>query len=355
MKNIIVTILTGFILASCQEPASQKDQAASQNTTSSNSNDDSLLLKAQNFFKVLPVVAEKNGLIITPEKISLGKRLFYDTHLSKTGKNSCNSCHNLSTYGVDNKATSTGDAGKNGERNSPTVLNAALHGMQFWDGRAKDVEEQAGMPILNPVEMAIPHKDFLVSRLKGIAEYKELFAIAFPGDKNPVSYDHLQQAIGAFERTLMTPSRFDQFLQGDVASLSADEKSGLMIFMETGCTNCHNGAVIGGNMLQKFGVAENYRTFTGSKTNDEGLKNITRQESDKDIFKVASLRNIAKTFPYFHDGSVAELNEAVKVMAKVQLNKTLSDDQLKLVVTFLNSLTGEVPSDAMKNPIASVN
>ena len=347
MKTRLLTFFVVIGLLACQGPAPKQDESAAK---SEMIQDQNLLSSAKNFFEPLPLVAENAENAITPEKVHLGKQLYYDTRLSKTGNNSCNSCHNLATYGVDNKATSTGDAGKNGERNSPTVLNAALHSTQFWDGRAKDIEEQAGMPIMNPVEMGIPHKDFLISRLAKVPEYKAQFEKVFPGEKNPVSYENLQKSIAAFERTLITPSKFDKFLSGDLTAMNTEEKAGLKTFMDAGCTTCHNGPVLGGKMYQKFGLLADYRSMTGSSTKDEGRKNVTKLESDKDIFKVPGLRNIVQTYPYFHDGSVADLDKAVFIMGKVQLNKDLSDAELKSIHVFLNALTGEVPADAKKIP-----
>jgi len=205
---------------------------------------DSLQITASGIFQALPTVAESKENTVTPEKIALGKLLYYDTKLSMKGNNSCNSCHNLSTFGVDNKTFSVGDDGLNGSRNSPTVLNAALHATQFWDGRAKDVEEQAGMPILNPVEMHVPDKATLVTRLKKDENYNKLFAVAFPKDKDALTYNNIQNAIGAFERTLMTPSKFDEFIAGKANALSKEEKEGLSLFIKTGCTTCHAGVVL---------------------------------------------------------------------------------------------------------------
>lgn len=309
--------------------------------------DQALLKQAQGLFKALPATAESATNPITPEKVALGKKLYYDTRLSKTGNNSCNSCHNLKTFGVDNKATSTGDAGKNGDRNSPTTLNAAFHATQFWDGRAKTIEEQAGMPIMNPVEMAIPSKAFLEKKLGGIDEYIKAFAAAFPGEKAPLTYDNLQNAIGAFERTLVTPTRFDAYLGGNMAALTTAEKDGMRLFISTGCTACHTGVALGGNMFQKFGLLADYHPLTGSTNADEGRKAVTKQDADRDMFKVPSLRNIAKTHPYFHDGSVASLDDAIRIMAKVQLGKDLAPAEITSISTFLNALTGEVPASAL--------
>lgn len=286
----------------------------------------------------------------TAKKVTLGHRLYYDTQLSLTGNNSCNSCHNLATYGVDNKPTSTGDNGGNGDRNSPTVLNAALHASQFWDGRAKDVEEQAGMPVLNPVEMAIPNEDFLVKRLKGIPAYVSEFKEAYPKEEDALTYHNLQNAIGLFERELLTPSRFDDFLAGNDSALTLQEKKGFISFNLVGCVSCHSGAVLGGQQLQKFGLFEDYAKLTGSEHIDYGKFQSSGAEKDKFIFKVPSLRNIVKTGPYFHDGSVTDLKDAVQIMAKTQLGKTLSPSEVENITAFLNSLTGEVPTEYTKAP-----
>jgi len=339
-KSILIPACFFFLLYSCGNTKPNKNADTSHQISP-------LLKNAQQLFKALPAVAENPNNKITHEKAVLGKMLYYDTRLSKKGNNSCNSCHNLATFGVDNEITSEGDAGKRGGRNSPTTLNAAFHFLQFWDGRAKDVEEQSGMPIMNPVEMAIPSKDFLVKRLKGIDEYKKAFVTAFPQTKDPVSYENLQNAIGVFERTLVTPSRFDKFLGGDTTVLNADEKKGLGLFISTGCPTCHSGMLLGGSMFQKFGLVNDYRPLTGSTGNDLGRKAITNKPEDQDFFKVPSLRNIAKTFPYFHDGSVKELDKAVKVMAKAQLNKELQPEEIAMIVKFLGTLTGEVPAEAL--------
>jgi cytochrome c peroxidase len=314
------------------------------------SQEDSMLSVAQKVFESLPAVAIDKNNQLSPEKIALGKILFYDTRLSLKGNNSCNSCHKLTSFGVDNEATSMGDAGKAGNRNSPTVFNAALHNMQFWDGRAGTIEEQAGMPILNSVEMAIPHKEFLTDRLSKVKLYQDMFKAAFPHDANPITYDNMQKAIGAFERTLLTPSRFDKYMEGDQHAITAQEKSGLRLFLESGCTTCHNGVGIGGNSLQKFGLVTDYHTLTGSKLNDDGRKTVTSKITDKDVFKVPGLRNSKGTYPYFHDGSIVRLDSAVKIMGKVQLNKELTQQQASDIVAFLSSLTGDVNQDAKTFP-----
>ncbi|MCS7073741.1 MAG: cytochrome-c peroxidase [Bacteroidia bacterium] len=283
-------------------------------------------------------------------KVKLGLYLYHDKRLSKNQTISCNSCHNLATFGVDNLPTSPGDSKKNGERNSPTVLNAALHSAQFWDGRAKDVEEQAGMPILNPVEMEIPNEKFLIDRLKKVGLYQDLFKQAFPEEKDPITYTNLRKAIGAFERQLITPSRFDEYLNGKKDALTVAEKKGLMSFVTLGCPTCHNGPLLGGNSFQRFGAFGEYWKLTGSKKPDVGRKAITKNDADEFVFKVPSLRNVTKTAPYFHDGSVAKLEDAIKIMAQLQLNRPIQDDEAKNIATFLNSLTADVPAEYKTAP-----
>jgi cytochrome c peroxidase len=355
MKKAIFISLTALSVTwiACSDNKQQK----STSTEMTQEEQTELLTQAQGMFKTLPQTAENVNNPISNEKVSLGRVLYFDTRLSKTGNNSCNSCHNLATYGVDNKATSTGDAGKNGDRNSPTVFNAALHIAQFWDGRAKDVEEQAGMPVLNPAEMALPDKKFCVERLAKVPAYQQAFKAAFPNDKEAITYDNMTKAIAAFERTLMTPSKFDDYLKGNQDALSVEEKAGLKTFVNTGCTACHNGALLGGSQFMKFGLINDYHALTGSKNTDMGKMNVTKQESDKDVFKVPSLRNIAKTYPYFHDGSVKELPAAVKIMAKTQLNKDLTEAEVQSIVTFLEALTGDIPQEYKTAPkeLASFN
>lgn len=350
-KNVYVFLLAVTIIAACNNQGNQTEQTEASIV---NPADKELLERAQAVFQPVGNIADCDHNKVTAGKVALGKMLYHDTRLSKTGNNSCNSCHNLATFGVDNLPTSKGDAGKFGDRNSPTVFNAAIHSFQFWDGRAKDVEEQAGGPILNPVEMAIPSKEFLIAKLKGVKEYQDLFKAAFPDDKDPLTYNNVQNAIAAFERTLVTPSAFDNYLKGDVNAMTAEQRDGLKQFMDVGCIQCHTGAALGGTMFQKFGVYADYRTACNSKVNDTGKMMVSKQENDKDMFKVPGLRNVAKTHPYFHDGSIADLNQAVKIMGKLQLNKDLSDAQVASIVTFLNALTADVSEDAKKVPYALV-
>lgn len=345
-NTILFFVLVILIISACNQP-SGNDQSEKTQATKISQEDTDLLATAQALFQPLPDVVENQANPLTPEKVALGKKLYYDKRLSKDENISCNSCHNLETFGVDNLAKSPGDEGEDGDRNSPTVLNAALHFVQFWDGRAADVEEQAGGPILNPVEMGVPSKEFLIERLSGIEEYKTLYAEAFPGEENPLTYANTQKAIGAFERTLLTPSPFDHYLKGDVNAINSQQRKGLKAFIDNGCTTCHMGAILGGNMYHKFGIYDEYWKHTKSEKIDEGRFEVTGEESQKFMFKVPSLRNVEKTFPYYHDGSVMDLKEAIQIMAVTQLDKELTDEDIADIGAFLASLTGEVPQEAL--------
>lgn len=285
---------------------------------------------------------------INADMADLGMKLYYDTRLSKDGNISCNSCHNLNTYGVDNLSFSPGDTKELGGRNSPTVLHAAIHAIQFWDGRAKDVEEQAGGPILNPVEHNIPSQAFLEKRLREVEDYRNLFKKAFPNDAQPITFANVQKAIGAFERQLLPESRYDKWQDGDNKALTTEEKEGLQTFIDKGCIACHTGPAFGGKMLQKFGLFSDYWEHTKSKKVDNGLYDITKNEGDKYIFKVPGLRNIEKTYPYFHDGSVEKLEDAVRIMGKTQIANELDEEEVKSIVTFLKSLTADVDAKYKK-------
>lgn len=333
MKKMIL-FMAGLALTACKKESTEHDFSKKPIVEKSE-----LLTKASNFFKSVSTLPEEN---ITPEKIDLGKKLFYDKALSKNGTISCNSCHNLDSYGVDNKSLSVGDTKELGVRNSPTVIHASLHSMQFWDGRAKDVEEQAKGPLLNPVEHGIPNAAFLEKKLRAIPEYQAMFKKVFPKDKEPITFDNLANAIGAFERRLIPKSKFDDYLDGNESALNDQEKKGLNSFIDNGCISCHSGVALGGQMFQKFGVYGDYAKVTHSKKIDKGLFDLTKKEGDQFLFKVPGLRNVEKTAPYFHDGSVSSLNEAVKMMSKLQLNKDISDEDSNNMVAFLKTLTADV-------------
>jgi cytochrome c peroxidase len=297
-------------------------------------------------FAALPDAVQADRNPLTPEKVILGKMLYYDARLSRGQDVSCNSCHPLNNYGADGQVTSEGYRHARGMRNSPTVYNAAGHVAQFWDGRAADVEEQASGPVLNPVEMAMPSEGAVVAVLQSIPEYAQAFHRAFPDDPDPLTLRNMAKAIAAFERKLVTPSRWDKFLNGDGAALTAEEKAGFQAFLDAGCAVCHSGTYVGGNAYQKLGAMEPWPDRT-----DPGRYGVTHNEGDRMVFKVPSLRNVAKTAPYFHDGKVNSLEEAVSSMAQHQVGKQLSETEVKAISTFLGSLTGEVPADAVEPPV----
>ena len=298
--------------------------------------DAALRAQAQAFFKPLPakMPGSEND---TPARIALGEKLYFETALSTNGKQSCNSCHQVDGAGVDNDPTSLGALGERGGRNSPTSFNAGFHIAQFWDGRAADLKAQAKGPILNPVEMAMPDEATAEKRLRK-AGYEKAFAKAFPNAEPALTYDNMAEAIAAFERTLITRDRFDDFLKGDDNALTAAEKHGLQTFISTGCIACHSGATLGGNMYQKMGTVNAY-----ANTRDIGRQEVTGKASDRFVFKVPALRDISRTAPYFHDGAAKTLDEAVKQMAWLQLGRSLSDADTASIVTFLNALENTQP------------
>jgi cytochrome c peroxidase len=295
-------------------------------------------------FQPIMEAVENPANPLTDAKVDLGRMLYYDTRLSKNRTVSCNSCHDLASFGDDGLATSKGIDAQLGGRSAPTVYNAAIHIAQFWDGRAADVEAQAVGPILNPIEMGMPDEAYVLRVLKSIPGYVEAFAKAFPEDPESVTYANVGKAIGAFERKLMTPSKFDDFLKGDEKALTDAEKHGLNLFVTTGCTVCHNGMGVGGHLYQKLGLVKEW------PTKDLGRFAATKNEADKYFFKVPSLRNITETAPYLHDGSIASLEEMVAKMAEYQLGRTISAEDTKAIVTFLGSLKGRVDENFIKKP-----
>lgn len=330
--------------------------SAAQGSAGASPEDQALLKQAQGIFKPLPDKKTIDGAHpVTDAQIKLGRALWYEPRLSRGNTVSCNSCHNLATAGVDNLPTSPGHKGQLGGRNSPTALNAALLGSQFWDGRAKDVEEQAGGPLLNPVEMANVSKEAVEAKIKDIPEYQEMFKAAY-GDKGGVTFANITDAIASFERTLLTPTRWDDYLNGNVNALNEQERRGVKAFIGNGCIACHSGVTLGGDSFQKFGLADGpYWKFTGSKKPDEGRFEVTKAENDKFIFRVPGLRNVAKTYPYFHDGSVWELEKAVEIMAQAQLGKKLPADQVADITAFMGTLSGSVPEQARTVPELPAN
>ncbi len=328
--RFIVLVLTAALLPSCSSQPPLQGEV-----------DPDLLLN----FRPAPAVMESGKHSITEAKISLGRMLFYETRLSKDQNISCNSCHDLANYGVDNLPVSQGHRGQKGRRNAPAVYHAAGHTIQFWDGRAADVEEQAKGPILNPVEMAMTNSGEAEQALRSIPVYARAFTKAFPGDKQPVTMENAARAIGAFERKLVTRSRWDRFLEGDTAALTGEEKTGFIAFYRAGCPSCHNGPYLGGRLYQKLGLVKAW-----PKQDDQGRFEITRQEHDRMVFKAASLRNVEKTAPYFHDGSVESLDQAVRLMAEHQVERPLTESETRMIVAWLKSLTGELPLDYIRPP-----
>lgn len=275
----------------------------------------------------------------TAALIALGRKLYFDKRLSVNRAISCNTCHVLDHWkgGVDGEVTSDGVFGRRGERNAPTVLNAGLHFAQFWDGRAPNLEEQAKVPILRPVEMAMPSEAEVLKRLQAVSSYRTRFANAFPGPGEHFTFDNVVKAIAAFERTLITHDRFDDFLKRDDRALNRRELQGLELFLSTGCATCHQGPLLGANSYRKVGLAHPY-----GNQGDKGRYRVTKDESDLYRFKVPSLRNIALTAPYFHDGSQAKLEEAVAKMAYLQLDRKLAPEKIALITKFLRTLSDKV-------------
>lgn len=317
--------------ASAQQPAAQQPAAKKPNLPPKID-----MAMVQAYFGSEPKAPASDNKV-TAEKVALGKALYHEKALSKNGNLSCASCHDLGNYGVDSKPTSPGSDGKNGDRNTPTSLNAARQFVQFWDGRAETIEDQAIGPVLNPIEHGVKDEADLVAKIKAKPELVQAFAKAFPGEAEPISAKNFQKAVGAFERTLVTKSPFDEYLDGKATALTTEQKWGLKTFIDTGCTECHTTRLVGGQMYQKLGTKQPY------PTKDEGRFQVTKDEKDKFVFKVPSLLNVEKTAPYFHDGSIATLEEAVKIMARVQAGKELKDEEVASIIAFLKSLTGPVP------------
>lgn len=303
-----------------------------------------LMKQAQGLFKPIPTsppALPDNAA--SPAKVALGKALYFDPRLSESHAISCNSCHVVGMGGVDLQETSLGHRWQHGGRNAPTVYNAVFNTAQFWDGRAKDLEQQAGGPLVNPVEMDTSEAH-VVEQLKGIPGYQALFNQAFPAEKDPITFDNVRKSIAVFEATLITPNAaFDRYLRGDENALDATQKEGLSLFVTKGCAGCHNGINLGGNKYAPFGVVER----PGAQilpANDKGRFAVTKTVSDEYVFRVPPLRNIALTAPYFHSGKVWDLRQAIAVMGSSQLGKTLSNDETVKIEAFLHTLTGDQPT-----------
>jgi len=297
-----------------------------------------------------PVQTPAPAVGVSALRVDLGRRLFYDRHLSVNNSLSCNSCHQLSNYGADpDHSVSFGHDKKPGGRNSPTVYNAGLQFAQFWDGRAATLAEQASGPMMNPVEMGMPGPQAVLAYLHSSPEYLKQFRQAYPDSKDPVVMDNVTNAIATFEEGLLTPARWDKYLQGDTSALSDEEKQGLRVYLRSGCASCHAGKSMGGNSYQKLGA---YQTWPDQHS-DTGRMAVTHQASDRMYFKVPILRNVEKTGPWFHDGQVHSVEQAVRLMGKYEAGEQLSNEDVHSIAVFLHALTGEIPEQYIQPPASS--
>lgn len=305
--------------------------------------DPALLKQAQALFQPIPDKApDPAGNPVTPEKIALGKMLYFDGRLSSSGVISCNSCHNVGMGGIDGVPTSIGHGFQKGPRNAPTVYNAVFNVAQFWDGRAADLKAQAKGPVQAGVEMN-NKPEVVEATLKSMPGYVTAFQAAFPGEGAPVSFDNMAKAIEAFETTLITPGApFDAFLKGDARALTADQQAGLKLFMDKGCSSCHNGVNLGGGAYFPFGVVHAPADAV-RPAGDHGRFAVTKSQGDDYVFRAAPLRNVAVTAPYFHSGNVWKLQEAVTIMGDAQLGATLAPDEAEKIHLFLHALTAPIP------------
>ncbi|UTW54771.1 c-type cytochrome [Kordiimonas sp. SCSIO 12610] len=326
MKSFLVAIL--IILSSSMQSVAEDDLRALANAV----------------FGQLPekMPGSENDTI---ERIALGRKLFFETALSGNETQSCNSCHELRDggSGTDNLRVSVGALGIEGRRNSPTVWNAGFQFVQFWDGRAENLAEQAKSPILTHHEMALPSEEIAIERLSKSAEYRQAFTAAFSDLSDPITFDTIAEALAAFQRTLVTQDRFDDFLAGDDNALNEQEKKGLYTFIKSGCNGCHNGPLMGGELFMKMGLVNPY-----PNTDDKGRAEVTGKRRHNYLFKVPTLRNVAQTAPYFHDGAVFELDQAVSDTGWHQLGIKFTPEETKDIVAFLKALDNTRTLDDLK-------
>jgi cytochrome c peroxidase len=314
--------------------------------------DDAALLKqAQEIFRPLPRDMGTPEFPVTKERAHLGRLLFFDPRLSVDANVSCATCHQPSLYGSDALPKSIGVRQRIQARNAPSVLNLALSFANNWRGDRENVEDQAVKALVAPGSSGQPDEKAVIDQLERIVGYAPLFEAAFPSYPHPMTVENIAKAIGSWERTLVTPSPFDSYLAGNINAMSPTARTGLQKFITIGCAACHNGVGVGGGMFQKFGVVETYWTATGSLAVDQGRADVTKNPADQYVFKVPILRNVAMTAPYFHDGSVVTLPEAVRIMARVQLGATLNDTDTHDIVAFLESLRGDLPADFATAPV----
>jgi cytochrome c peroxidase len=330
-----------FFLFSCKNQGPVEEQLPME--------EEAMILKtAQGYFTPL---AEPDLQKLSKEeknRVELGKKLFYDKRLSGTQTIHCGSCHNFSKYGADNVAISPGDKKQLGRRNPPTLLNAHLQSILNWDASYKTVEEQVVAPIFDSNLMGMPDSTTLLKRLRKDPAYQMAFRNAFIGQEPAITIKTIGKALGAFERTLTSPSRFDDYLKGDLKALTAKEKQGIKSFIEKGCIPCHSTTLLGGNMTQKFALFGYYWDYTNSSYRDKGRFELTKNPADEYVFKVPQLRNVEKTYPYMHDGSVETLEDAIRIMSMTESNQQLDEAEVEKIAAFLKSLTGKIPQHAME-------
>ena len=353
----VALLATGLsVLISSDMAGNLISQASADSTTeaqkkATKAQDGVVQLQAQALFGKLPATMPGSEQD-TPAMIVLGKKLYFEEGISINRTQSCNSCHPIDNKGAsaDNLKTSKGAEGKFGDRNDPPTMNAGFQIAQFWDGRAATLEEQAQGPPLNPIEMGMPNGEAVVERLNGISEYPADFKKAFPGEKDPVTFDNFAKAVAAFERTLISRGRFDRFMDGDKHALTEREMEGMHTFINVGCVQCHSGPNLGGMTFQKMGVFHAY-----SNDSDIGRMEVTSLESDKYVFKVPILRNVTLTAPYFHDGEAGNLAEAVDQMGYLQLDKKLKDEEIHNILRFLTTLADAERTTAPPTEVESVS
>jgi len=342
--NLGLTIFAGAAIALSTSALTQL--AVGQEDAKHNA----LVEGARKTFEPLPNGAATREFPVTPDRVNLGRMLFFDPRISVDGTGSCVHCHQPALYGADALPTSRGVHDKLLPRNAPTVLNSALQFKAHWDGLFENVEAQARKALIGP-GFGNPNHAAAMAKVKAVSGYPKLFAKAFPDEVDAVTEENWGKAIGAYERTLLTPSRFDHFLTGKINALSETERLGLRTFIDQGCIECHNGTGVGGQTFEKFGVVSDYWKETHSQEIDKGRFNVTMNSDDLYVFKVPSLRNVGMTPPYFHDGSVNTLADAVRIMAKVQLGTELADKETEAIVSFLGSLTGTLPENFADAPV----
>ncbi len=340
-----MAIAAACLVAACTVDRGQQQPGAAAGKTLPEVQSADLTPADLAMFGALPARMDIAGQPATEAQVTLGRSLYYETVLSDGHDISCNSCQPLNGFGADGRRVSFGHKGQLGSRNSPTVYNAAAQTSQFWDGRAPTVEEQAKGPILNPAEMGMTGSAAVLDHLRNSPQYRTAFAAAYPNETAPITYDNVGRAIGAFERGLVTPSRWDAFLNGDASALNDQEKRGARTFIAAGCTACHAGVLVGGQVFQKAGLVQPWPIVA-----DSGRVAVTKQASDLYVFKVPALRNVAMTGPYFSDGSVNSLDSAIVLMGRYQLGVNLSTQQVGDIHAWLQTLTGTIPVSYIAQP-----